>query len=253
MSSLTVILPAAGEGKRLGLPFPKELYEVLPGRALIDFSLDHIQTFFNSGMGQKIELKVAVVICDGKEAIVDHVRTALPNIPVKTCYFDTKYDEWPGSVLSAGDQFSSRNIVLLPDSYLEVSKVSPWLYPDGATLISRTMESLETRQVVFGVHPTTDPEVLTRLGAVRYNESMEITHFQDKPHRELERYNGIWSFYGFRQSAAQPLYEFLIRSVNHESVSIDIQPFHPAGVVPVAAYRDLGEWTAIHAFKQTRK
>ena len=39
-SCLTVILPCAGEGNRLGLTTPKELYEIIPGKRLIDFSLD---------------------------------------------------------------------------------------------------------------------------------------------------------------------------------------------------------------------
>ena len=37
---LTIILPAAGKGARLNLPYPKEIYQIERGKALIDFSFD---------------------------------------------------------------------------------------------------------------------------------------------------------------------------------------------------------------------
>ena len=47
-AEMTVILPAAGSGQRLGLDYPKELFEIVPGKKLVDFSLDHIQAAMGS-------------------------------------------------------------------------------------------------------------------------------------------------------------------------------------------------------------
>ena len=47
MKRVTIILPCAGEGKRLGAKGPKELFEIYPGKKLIDYSLEHIKAFNN--------------------------------------------------------------------------------------------------------------------------------------------------------------------------------------------------------------
>ena len=40
MSNLTVILPAAGKGTRLNLPYPKEILRINNDEALIDYSFN---------------------------------------------------------------------------------------------------------------------------------------------------------------------------------------------------------------------
>ncbi len=110
---LTVILPCAGEGNRLGLDIPKELFEIVPGTRLIDFSLNHIRA-----VPVGIEVKVAVVVRPWKKEVVDYVSRKLPGTAVEAVLFDDAYSEWPGSVYSASGFFSAHNLVLLPDSCL---------------------------------------------------------------------------------------------------------------------------------------
>ena len=43
MSNLTVILPAAGKGTRLNLPYPKEILRINNDEALIDYSFNFSQ------------------------------------------------------------------------------------------------------------------------------------------------------------------------------------------------------------------
>ena len=45
MNKLTVILPAAGKGSRLNLPYPKEILRVDKEKALIDNSFDLFKGF----------------------------------------------------------------------------------------------------------------------------------------------------------------------------------------------------------------
>ena len=44
MSDLTVILPCAGEGTRLSLPYPKEVHSIEKNKSLIDYSFDRSLT-----------------------------------------------------------------------------------------------------------------------------------------------------------------------------------------------------------------
>ena len=63
MTKLTVILPAAGKGARLNLPYPKEMLRVNKEKALIDNSFD----LFN-GLGRD-DVEFVVVVNEEKTAI----------------------------------------------------------------------------------------------------------------------------------------------------------------------------------------
>ena len=45
MSKLTIILPCAGEGTRLSLPYPKEIHSIEKNKSLIDYSFDLFQNY----------------------------------------------------------------------------------------------------------------------------------------------------------------------------------------------------------------
>ena len=45
MSKLTVIMPAAGKGTRLNLPYPKEILRLDKEQALIDYSFDFFRWY----------------------------------------------------------------------------------------------------------------------------------------------------------------------------------------------------------------
>ena len=67
MKKLTVILPAAGKGTRLNLPYPKEILRVDKEKALIDNSFE----LFN-GLGRQ-EIDFVVVINEEKTEIVKYL------------------------------------------------------------------------------------------------------------------------------------------------------------------------------------
>lgn len=251
-NSLTVILPCAGEGNRLGLDTPKELFEIVPGSRLIDFSLNHI-----SVVPESIGLKVAVVIRPWKEDVAEYVSRKLPGVTVETVLFNDDYSEWPGSVYSASGVFSDYNLVLLPDSCLRLREgvscgAAVCFNEEGKTLVELVSGALGDFKVVFGGVGCTDPGVLRHLGALRV-EGGRVTAFQDKPVRDIGRFNGFWGCYGFRQEYGKSLYDFLIQSVHHRSVSLEAQPFYPVGVVPLHSYQDLGTWETINCFRSGLK
>lgn len=249
---LTVILPCAGKGKRLGLSTPKELYEIIPGTRLIDFSLKHIQAINKL---KNLSLKVSIVIQPWKRQITKYVIQQLPGIEVKSVLFDDNYKEWPGSVFSANSTFSENNLVLLPDSYLGMSetykkKDVAIKNDNGRTLIEWVLNALSQYSVIFGCIACNNWRCLQNLGAVRIDNDI-ITLFQDKPsiNNEAFPFNAFWGCFAFKKEVGRSLYEFLINSVLHQSLPLKKQPFYPIGVIPIKEYYDLGTWENIEKFK----
>ncbi|UCH92372.1 MAG: 2-C-methyl-D-erythritol 4-phosphate cytidylyltransferase, partial [Candidatus Aminicenantes bacterium] len=194
---LTIILPCAGEGSRLGINTPKELFEIVPGTRLIDFSLKHILA-----APRKEKITAAVVTRPWKTQVVEYVTEQLPGIPVQTVIFNDDYREWPGSVYSAQEVFSRNNLVLLPDSFLGLSatfKEVVTIDSNGKTLVELVSDALHRHKVVFGCIKCTEVKVLETLGAVRMENGI-VTAFQDKPKtsESIEQFNGFWGCYAFR-------------------------------------------------------
>lgn len=243
---LTIILPCAGTGSRLGLTIPKELYEFYPDVKLIDFSLMHIKKFISSCTNKK--LKVAVVIRQSKIKVYDYVKATLPDIDVYPVDFNESYHEWAGSVYSAKNIFSKNNIVLLPDSVIQVIQKNPYYSLSGQTLIELMIQSLENNHVCFSYIDCLDKNKLKHFGAMKITEG-KIIDFQDKPINNFSNYNAFWAAYGFQKKSAKNLYEFLAHSIKHEKVDYTKETFYPALGIKLYSYTDLGTWESINNFK----
>jgi hypothetical protein len=250
---ITIILPCAGQGSRLGLHTPKELFEIFPGTRLIDFSLKHILA-----APHKEKIIIAVVVRPWKTEVVEYVSNQLPGCPVETVTFNDNYQEWPGSVYSAKDLFSKNNLVLLPDSFLSLSAHSIMENPaitdsNDRTLVELLSNALRCHKVVFGCIKCTDVKVLETLGAVSMEKGI-VTAFQDKPQSNESpgQFNGYWGCYAFEKDMGECLYDFLIHSIIHQPLSLKAQPFYPPGVIPIGEYYDMGTWENIESFKKQR-
>ncbi|MBN1552919.1 hypothetical protein JW979_15705 [bacterium] len=250
---MTVILPSAGEGTRLGLNTPKELFEIDSGIALIDFSLAHIKQFVLFREFRKLirNIHIAVVVKPGKCAVFERVKVLFPDIETHAVMFDNRFFEWPGSVYSAKELFSDVNIVLLPDSFLSLSDSNPFVDPEGKTLIQKMLECLTCHSVAFGAVESQKENELRYLGAVCVSKDNIVTAFQDKPQADFHKYNGYWGCYGFKKSAAWQLYRFLLDSVNHESTDILMSAFAPATAFLLHQYIDLGNWERVENFRKS--
>lgn len=258
MADITVILPCAGAGSRMGLDSPKELFEI-HGKKLIDFSLHHIRAYPGS-------LRVIVVVRPDKLNVAQYVGSQLPYIPVQPVLFDDRYHEWPGSVYSAHPFFSERNLVLLPDSFLSLSTLSlgdrqemslnlpvqpVTKFPQGPyqgwSLIQAASALLQHSSVMFAWLPCQDPALLSSMGAVHVQGGI-VNRFQDKPQQGFERFNGFWTCYAFTRQYGLPLYRFLIASLRHQSPLFEQQSFFPPAALPVGQYYDLGTPQRVAAF-----
>ena len=65
--TLTVILPAAGKGTRLNLPYPKEILRLDKNQALIDYSFDWFKDY------DRNSVDFVVVINEYKTEIVEYL------------------------------------------------------------------------------------------------------------------------------------------------------------------------------------
>lgn len=249
-NELTVILPCAGSGSRLGLDSPKELYEIVPGVRLIDFSIRHIRSFIRSfdDTGTSPSLKVVVVSRPWKQAVPEYVQTQLPELEVRAIHFNDSFYDWPGSVYSAAAEYSPGNIVLLPDSFLAVSGDDPFHQSPGNPLITCLTRELKHNDLVFGAVPCLDFDRLKKLGAL-FVESRTVTRFCDKPDADFHLYNSFWGCYAFSRDIGLPLYQFMLASVQQRPLPTTHASFFPAAAIPIADYYDLGTWPSITSFR----
>lgn len=232
----TIVLPCAGAGTRLGLPYPKELHVVEEGRSLVDYSLAHLSA------DPALVDKAVCVIAPGKERVPDYVAGRMEeHAPVETAYFNEAYSEWPGSIRSAETHFGARNIALLPDS-----RVTP---EAGARLLPQFAEAFESgADVVFAYKRVSDPAALAALGAISV-EGEAVTDFFDKPRdlADAARFNAFWVAFGFTRDVGPSLLELMQRSVARERVDLGTLGCAIRGF-EVADYIDLGTWPSIHRY-----
>lgn len=232
---LTAILPCAGLGTRLGLPYPKEIHRVVKSHSLIDFSLGHIKED-----AERVE-RVVTVLAKGKEVVFDYVQDRCAQVcATESCYFNENYYEWPGSIRSAEHMFGDRNIALLPDSVLVPS--------GGTSLVSQFSDEFEKgADLVFAYVPTTDRVRLSALGALVIDNG-NVSEFCDKPALEYgSQFNGFWASFGFTKECSAAVLEFMTRSVAREAVDINELGLN-VRAFPIKSYTDLGTWPAMSKF-----
>jgi len=237
---INYILPCAGEGSRLGLDSPKELYEVREGVKLVDYSLFHIIKSFEKK--NKNELKVSVIIKPGKESVYLYVKEKLKFLNVEKVYFKPDYIEWPGSVYSAESFFSDINIVLLPDTFLSLSKDKFNISEQRFSLLELMVKNLIGYELTFGYIRTNNIKKLRNFGAMRVEDNNVIL-FKDKPKKNILNYNSFWGCYGFKKHIGKDLYEFLVSSVTDDNAKEKI-PFETS-CFEIKEFYDLGTWDGI--------
>lgn len=232
---ITFILPCAGKGTRLGLPYPKEIHRIKPDVSLVDFSLGHIKA------GVALTEKAVVVVAPGKEIVANYVEDRLDgDCHVERVYFNEKYTEWPGSIRSAETHFGVNNIALLPDSVLT---------PKGQDVLAQKFSAEFARgaDLVFAYLPETDRTRLTSLGALNVEDG-NVSEFCDKPETDNEKqFNAFWTAFGFRGEVGVSVLEFMSRSVARERVDVSALGLK-IRAFPVADYIDLGTWPAIATY-----
>ena len=237
---ITYILPCAGLGTRLGLPYPKEIHRIRPGKSLIDFSLVHATSSIETTE------KVVIVIAPGKEEVANYVEQSISDVAaVERVYFNEKYTEWPGSIHSAENHFGSRNVTLLPDSVLSTKK--------GELLAHKFEQEFDRgADLVFAYIEELDRKRLSNLGGLNVQNS-EVIGFCDKPSIENPfEFNAFWAAFGFRGEIGEKVLEFMMQSVSRKKVDLASLELN-VRAFPVETYIDLGTWPSISEYLQAEK
>lgn len=232
---LNVILPCAGEGTRLGLPYPKEMHHVANGVAFIDLSLRQLYPYRDR------IARVTITLTPSKADLVRYLGKWRAIFPFAFTYFDERNEEWPGSILSAEALYLARNLVLLPDSLIHSEPDWP-LVPTFDRLLGE-------HDLVFGVKRE-HSDRLRSLGAVRLEADGRVTAFCDKPSEALDRFNGFWGCFGFTGSTGRSILELMTASVRRSPVDLATLPLRGVAGFPLLAYHDLGVWDQLAAVAQ---
>lgn len=233
MKKLTVILPAAGEGARLNLPYPKELLRLDNDLGLIDNSF---KLFHNHS---RSSVEFIVVINEKKTELITYLAKYKNKFDMYFIYQNPTEPEYTGAIKSAKPLFGEYNVVLLPDTIMRLPK--EW---DLHTLI---MNFLDEQSFLFLYKKENDREILKTKGAL-FVEDHKVLRYEDKPVENIGDFNAFWCAFGFRKNAFDQCMRFMEQStLKNKNSTTEIQktPIYGSRGFEVEYYVDLGTWPEI--------
>lgn len=218
---VTIILPCAGAGKRLGLPFPKELAPISPGRAVIDSCLDIID--------MAPVTKRIILMDDGRRELTrDYVERRLPDVPVAMVRQHRYAGDMPEAVIRLAPWLDGgAAILMLPDVSYE---------PKGEPLGQLLGAMIDTDFAMAVAR--TPAESLRHLGAVDVADD-RVRAYEDKP-AHPERYNAAWGMIGF-QGSIGALGMRVVAGCTSKTRGAK-EPVIGAPVIWLNEWRDCGTW-----------
>ena len=234
MSKLTVILPAAGTGSRLNLPYPKEILRVDKEKALIDNSFDLFED-----LGRD-DVEFVVVINEEKTEIIKYLSKYKSKYNISFTYQNPKELEYTGAIKSAKHLFGENNIVLLPDTVLTL--------PDGINLAHEVHAHLEDKSFAFLFKPDTNENMLNTKGCLQLDTNQRVLDYEDKPTQNMGRFNGYWCAFAFKKDVFDECIEFMEQStlkIKKPKTVIKQTKIFGSKAIRVEDYKDLGTWEEI--------
>lgn len=230
---LTVIIPAAGKGTRLNLPYPKEILRLDKEQALIDYSFDFFQDY-----GRK-DVEFVIVVNEDKMDVVRYVSKYKDRYNVSFTFQNPAEQEYTGAIKSAKHLFGKNNIVLLPDTVMTLRT--------GVDLGETVIKALESTGFTFFYKPENDPLMLRTKGAIFVDKNGKVTAYEDKPMVNFNRFNGYWCSFAFTKEAFNRSIAYMERSTLKmpQTLNFESTPLCDSKSVEVLDYRDLGTWDEI--------
>jgi hypothetical protein len=220
-----VVLPCAGAGSRLGLPFPKELAPAGPGRCVIDSSLDMIRA-----CGSDVRV---ILMTDGRrDQTAAYVRDRLPGVPVAEVLQDLTAPDMTEAVLALWPWLGYVNVLLLPDV------VYGWA-GDPVT-------ELAVKAVSYGFAAAAvkaGPGQIRTAGALRVLDD-RIAAYEDKP-CDPDGYNALWGMLAFSNGSfgLDGLRLVAESAARTRMGPVTDPPLMHAPVTWLSGFRDCGTWS----------
>jgi len=230
MTKLTVIMPAAGKGSRLGLPYPKEIMHLEEGKALIDYSFD----FFQNRTREEVEF--VVVINEHKTDLVKYLSKYKDRFKISFTFQDPDEHEYTGAIKSAYHLFGENNVVMLPDTLMKL--------PPSIDLYDRVTNNLRSKGFVFFYKKETNPLMLATKGSLTVENGF-VKAYEDKPTDEFFKYNAFWCSFAFTKREFPMCIRFMEKSTLREGFDVDeikLTPIYNSLGIEVVDYIDLGTW-----------
>lgn len=237
MSNLTVILPCAGEGTRLSLPYPKEIHSIEKNKSLIDYSFDLFSNY-----GRK-DVQFVVTINENKTELVKYLSRYKTRFNISFTFFNPLETEYTGSIKSAKHLFGEKNLVLLPDTFMKLKSSN-----DIVKLVS---DSLNETGFTFFFKRENDKNMLKTKGSLLIDSDNLVQEYEDKPQENIERFNAFWTAFAFRKRVFDSCIEFMEKStLNHRLLVDEIKntSIYKSKAIEVDEYIDLGTWDQIYNF-----
>ena len=234
MEKLTVILPAAGKGTRLNLPYPKEILRLNSEKALIDYSFD----LFNGLKHDEVEF--VVIINEEKTEIIKYLSKYKSKYNISFTYQKPDEYEYTGAIKSAMHLFGDKNIVLLPDTLLTLSK--------NVNLANLVSLRLKEDSFTFLFKSETSEKMLRTKGCLKLDDYSRVLAYEDKPSQNISGFNGYWCAFAFKKQVFDECISFMEQStlkLEQPQISIEQTPIFRSKVIEVEDYKDLGTWAEI--------
>ncbi len=232
VNNTCVIIPCAGKGTRLNIPFPKELMPVEYGQVLIDYSFDLLKSFG--------KVRVVIIINPEKVEIMRYLQKYSDDFDIVFCYQKTGSKGMIGAIRSAKDLFLENNLLLLPDTIIQSSQKD---------LIDMTIEYLNSFPAVFWAKKENDYEILSREGALRLikqNGHLIVEDYIDKPGKNSNDLNGYWAACAFQRKYSTDFLEVMDNAIQKQ-VGFSFKESFLSGspAIEVDSSIDMGVWESI--------
>ena len=235
MSKLTIILPAAGKGTRLNLPYPKEILRLDNDNALIDNCFNFFRDYGRN------DVEFIVIINEDKPELLTYLAKYKSKFNISFIYQNPFHQEYTGAIKSARPLFGEHNLVLLPDTLMTLQP--------GEDLYTLIMTALEETGFTFLYKEELDDSVLKTKGALNINAENLVLDYCDKPeNNKLGIYNAFWCAFGFRRRVFDTCMSFMEKSTLKMKVNgkdIKSTPIYGSKAIKVKDYVDLGTWSEI--------
>ena len=234
MSKLTIILPAAGKGTRLNLPYPKEILRLDNDNALIDNCFNFFRDY-----GRK-DIEFVVVINENKPELLTYLAKYKNRFNISFIYQNPNEKEYTGAIKSARPLFGEHNLVLLPDTLMTLQP--------GEDLYTLIMTALEETGFTFLYKEELDNSVLKTKGALNINAEGLVLNVDKPEDNKLGLYNAFWCAFGFRRRTFDQCMNFMEKStlkLKTNEKEIQSTPIYGSKAIKVKDYVDLGTWSEI--------
>jgi len=237
MAKLTVVLPAAGKGTRLNLPYSKEILRLDENNALIDNCFNLFKDY------SRKHVEFVIVINEYKTDIIQYLSKYKDKYNISFIFQDPVEKEYTGAIKSAYGLFGEHNLVLLPDTLMTLK--------NNEDLFHLVNNALHETGFTFLYKEENNAEVLKTKGALFVNDTGHVLKYEDKPTRDIDEYNAFWCCFAFRKRTFFQCINFMEKSTLKQSVNEDEiknTPIYNSKGIKILDYIDLGTWDEIRRF-----